>query len=133
MQQFKKKRLEDRIEGDKSVITSSMHVKGTISGNESVCIAGRIEGDIQSDGLVWIEKGGNIKGDIDARHVIIEGKLNGNIKDAENVEIRTEAHISGNIQTQKIAMAEGSFFEGEIHMPRKGDKPTSFVEKRQAK
>jgi cytoskeletal protein CcmA (bactofilin family) len=131
MQQIKKRRLEDKIGSDASVIAASTQFKGKISGIESVRIAGQLEGDVKSDRLVWIQRGGHIKGDIDSRHVIIEGKLIGNVKDAEHVEIRTEAHVSGNIQTHKIAMAEGSFFKGEIHMPQKIDKPTHFVEKRQ--
>lgn len=133
MQQIKKRRLEDKIGSDESVIAASSQMKGTISGIESVRIAGQIEGNVKSDRLVWIQKGGNMKGDINARHVIIEGKLTGNVKDAEHVEIRAEAHVSGNIQTHKIAMAEGSFFKGEIHMPQKVDKPIHFMEKRQTK
>jgi len=133
MQPFKKKRLEDKIGPEESRIAAKTQLKGTLSGTESMRIAGHIEGDIQSGRLVWVEKGGNLKGDIDARHVIIEGTLKGNIKNAEQVEIRTEAHISGNIQTQKIAMAEGSFFEGAIHMPKNADETIHFVEKRQPK
>jgi cytoskeletal protein CcmA (bactofilin family) len=130
MQQIKKRRLEDKIGSDDSVVATNTKLKGTLSGIESVRLAGKIEGDVKSDRLVWIQKGGHIKGDIDSRHVIIEGKLIGNIEGAEHVEIREEAHVTGNIQTHKIAMAEGSFFKGEIHMPRKVDKPTHFVEKR---
>jgi len=133
MQQIKKRRLEDKIGSDESILAASTQFKGTISGIESIRIAGQLEGNVKSDRLVWIQKSGNMKGDINAQHVIIEGKLTGNVKDAEQVEIRAEAHVTGNIQTHKIAMAEGSFFKGEIHMPQEVDKPISFVEKRQTK
>jgi cytoskeletal protein CcmA (bactofilin family) len=131
MQQIKKRRLEDKIGSDESIIAASTQYKGTISGIESVRIAGQVDGNVKSDRLVWIQREGHITGDIDSRHVIIEGKLIGNITGAEHVEIRVEGQATGNIQTQKIAMAEGSFFKGEIHMPREVDKPTHFVEKRQ--
>lgn len=131
MQQTKKRRLEDKLGSDESIIAASTHFKGTIAGIESLRIAGQLEGNVKSDRLVWIQKGASVRGDIESRHVIIQGKLIGNIADAEHVEIRAEAHVTGNIQTHKIAMAEGSFFKGEIHMPRKVDKPVSFVEKRQ--
>jgi cytoskeletal protein CcmA (bactofilin family) len=131
MQQFKKKRLEDKIGAEESKIAANTRMKGTLSGTESLRIAGQIEGNVKSDRLVWIEKGGNVKGDIIARYVIIEGKLTGDIEGAEQVEIRENAHISGNIQTSKIAIAEGSFFKGEIHMPQKVDRPIHFIEKRQ--
>jgi cytoskeletal protein CcmA (bactofilin family) len=131
MQQIKKRRLEDKIGSGESIIAASTQFKGIIEGIESIRIAGQLEGNVKSDRLVWIQKDASIRGDIESRHVIIEGKLAGNIAAAEHVEIRAEAHVTGNIQTHKIAMAEGSFFKGEIHMPRKVDKPVSFVEKRQ--
>ncbi len=131
MHQIKKRRLEDKKGRDESVVAASTQFKGKLSGIESVCVAGQIEGDVKSDRLVWIEREGFIKGNIESRYIIIEGKLIGNIMEAEHVEIRSEAKVTGNIQTHKIAMAEGSFFKGEIHMPRKVDKPTHFVEKRQ--
>lgn len=131
MQQIIKRRVEDKIGTGESVIAASTKFKGTISGIESVRVAGQHKGNIKSDRLVWIHKEGSIEGNIDSRHVIIEGKLIGDIKGAEHVEIRAEAQVTGNIQTQKIAMAEGSFFKGEIQMPREVDKPIHFVEKRQ--
>jgi cytoskeletal protein CcmA (bactofilin family) len=133
MQQIKKRRLQDKIGSDESVIAANTQFKGTLSGIESVRIAGKIEGDVKSDRLVWIEKGGYIKGDVESLYVIIEGILIGNIKGAGHIEIGSEAKVTGNIQTQKIAMAEGSFFKGEVQMSRKVDNPTHFVEKRQMK
>lgn len=131
MQQIKKRRLEDKIGDGESIIAASTNFKGTISGTESVRIAGQLKGNVKSERLVWIQQGGGIDGNIDSRHVIIEGKVIGDIMGAEHVEIRAEAQVTGNIQTHKIAMAEGSFFKGEIHMPRDVDKPIHFMEKRQ--
>jgi cytoskeletal protein CcmA (bactofilin family) len=133
MQQIKKRRLEDKKGNDESVVAADTQLTGTLSGIESIRIAGKIEGNVKSDRLVWIERGGAITGDIESLYVIVEGKLTGDITGAEHVEIRSEATVLGNIQTLKIAMAEGSFFKGEIHMPRKVDQPTHFVEKRQTK
>jgi cytoskeletal protein CcmA (bactofilin family) len=129
--QFKKKRIEDKAGEENSVVARNSRFVGKISGNEGILVSGRLKGDVKSEQLVWIQSGGGIIGDIDSPFVIIEGDLKGNIKSAEHVEIRSQARITGNIQTQKIAMAEGSSFQGEIHMPRKEDKPISFVEKRQ--
>ncbi len=133
MQQTIKRLLDDMTGSNESIIPAQTQIKGTISGIESVRIAGQIEGNVKSDKLVWLQKSGDMKGNINARHVIIEGKLTGNVKDAEHVEIKAEAHISGNIRTHKIVMAEGSFLKGEIHMAQKVDKPTHFVEKKQTK
>ena len=131
MQPIKKRSQKDKIRSNESIIAVSTQLKGKISGIESVRIAGQLEGDVKSERLVWIQKGGSINGNIVSPFVIIQGKLIGNITAAEQVEIREEAYVTGNIQTQRIAMADGSFFKGEIHMSRSIDKSIHFVEKRQ--
>jgi cytoskeletal protein CcmA (bactofilin family) len=127
----KKGRLEDRAGEESSVVAKNSLIKGMIEGTEGVRVAGHLEGDVKSEQFVWIYKGGKIIGNIDSPYIIVEGELKGDITSAEHVEIRSEAHVIGNIQTRKIAMAEGSFFRGEIHMPSKEDRPIKFVEKRQ--
>jgi cytoskeletal protein CcmA (bactofilin family) len=129
--QFKKKRLEDKAGEENSLIAKNSRFIGKISGTEGLLVSGHLKGDVKSERLVWIQKEGKIIGNIECSYIIIEGDLEGNIKSAEHVELRSQARVTGNIQTRKIAMAEGSFFRGEIHMPSKEDKPISFVEKRQ--
>jgi len=129
--QFKKNRLEDKVGEENSAVAKNSRFIGTISGVEGVLVSGHLEGDVKSEQSVWIQKGGKIIGEIDCPYIIVEGILKGNIKSAEHVELRSEARVTGNIQTRKIAMAEGSFFRGKIHMPSKEDKPITFIEKRQ--
>jgi cytoskeletal protein CcmA (bactofilin family) len=129
--QFKKNRLEDKAGEENSVVAKNSRFTGTISGIEGLLVYGHLKGNVKSERLVWIKKEGKIIGNIDCSYIIVEGDLEGNIKSAEHVELRAEARVTGNIQTRKIAMAEGSFFRGEIYMPCKADKPISFVEKRQ--
>lgn len=129
IQPIKKRNPHDKIGSDESIIAASTQFIGKISGIENIHVLGRLEGEVKSERLVWIHKGGSIKGDVNSRHVIIDGKLIGTITAAEYVEIMAEAHVTGNIQTDKIAIAEGSFFKGEIHMLQKVDKSIRFVEK----
>jgi cytoskeletal protein CcmA (bactofilin family) len=133
IEQIKKIGLDARLRRDESVIAASTLFKGEISGVEILQVLGRLEGEVKSGKLVWIHKGGSIEGNIQCRHVIINGKLNGIIMDAMHVEILAEAHVTGNIQTDKIVIAEGSFFKGEIRMLQKIDKSARFAEKRQTK
>lgn len=125
-----KRRLEDTADPEESSVAPGTRFVGTLSGTEGVRVSGLLKGNVQSEGLVWVQKGGKIEGNIKSRSAIIEGELKGNISSPEQVELRSEAHVVGNIQTSKIAIAEGSFFQGEILMPRKEDKPIRFVEKR---
>jgi cytoskeletal protein CcmA (bactofilin family) len=125
-----KRRIEDMAGPEESFLAPGTKFIGNISGTEGVRVSGHLKGNIQSKGLVWIRKGGKIDGNIESQFTIIEGELNGHINSPEHVELRTESHVIGNIHTAKIAIAEGSFFKGEIRMPSKEDTPIRFAEKR---
>jgi len=126
----KKRRLEDKIGPIESVIASNTKFKGKINAQDSVLISGKFNGDIQCEQLVKIDSDGKIKGTINSIYIIIEGELKGDIQSAEHVEIRQGGRVIGNINTSEIAIAEGSFIQGEIKMPDREAKPLSFVEKR---
>jgi cytoskeletal protein CcmA (bactofilin family) len=125
-----KRRLEDRAESPGSIIAPSTTFTGTIDGQDGVQVAGSFKGDIRSQGLVWIGSKGSVDGDVTAPFVIVEGAITGNIKTAEHVEFRSESRINGNVETKKLAIAEGSFFKGEIKMSSRKEQPIHFVEKR---
>jgi len=128
----KQKRMEDKTGSILSIIAPSTKFKGTLSGSDSLLIAGHFKGDIKCDGLVRVDREGRIQGTINSPYVIVEGEINGDIMSAEHVELRAGARVVGNINTIKIVMAEGCIVQGEVQTPREGDKPFVFVEKRKS-
>jgi cytoskeletal protein CcmA (bactofilin family) len=124
------RRLEDKAGSILSIIAPSTKFKGTLSGSDSLLIAGHLKGEIKCESLVRVDRGGKIQGIINSPYVIVEGEVNGDIMSAEHVELRAGARVVGNINTIKIVMAEGCILQGEVQMPREGDKPFVFVEKR---
>jgi cytoskeletal protein CcmA (bactofilin family) len=130
--QLEERRIEDKVQRLQSIIAPGTLFKGNITGKDDLIVSGNLEGDIQSSGLVKVNKSGSITGNITGRFVVFAGKLDGDIKKAEQVEIQPTARIKGNINTSRLAIAEGSFLQGEIHMPQKQE-PHRFVDKRQAK
>lgn len=126
----KQRRLEDRLGPIESIIAGNTTFKGKISAHDSVLISGNIKGDVKSEQLVKVSEGGKVKGTIESTYVIIEGELNGDIESADYVEVRADARVIGNISSMNIAIAEGSFIQGEVKTPDREGRPISFVEKR---
>jgi len=124
------RRLEDRVHPNESVIAAQSSFVGRISGQPGARILGRFEGDIQSEALVRAGKSAKIKGNIHSPYVILEGELEGDICSARQVELRTEAKMRGNIETEKLAIADGCFFEGQIRMAAPEAQPVRFTERR---
>jgi cytoskeletal protein CcmA (bactofilin family) len=126
----KQRRVEDKTGSILSIIAPSTKFKGTLSGSDSVLIAGHFKGEIKCESLVRVDREGRIQGTITSPYIIVEGEINGDIMSAEHVEIRAGARVIGNINTVKIVMAEGCILQGEVQMPKEGEKPFVFVEKR---
>ncbi len=126
------RRLEDEVGVRETVIAHGTKVHGTVQGQNNVRVAGFLEGEIRIEGLVWIDKQGEVQGTVTARDMIIEGQMKGDIASSERIEVRASGRVIGNLSCQKLALAEGCFFQGEIKMPGDETKPLTFVEKRQS-
>lgn len=53
---------------------------------------------------------------ITAREIVIIGKVHGNIDASDRVEISAQGHLTGNIVTGRIKIADGAFFKGDIEL-----------------
>lgn len=126
----KNRRVEDRAEPTESVLAPETTLQGNFRSAFSLRILGAVEGDIESKGRVRIEKGGRVRGTIKASDIIVNGVLEGNVDTAGHVELGQESRMVGNIKASRIAIAEGSFFQGQVKMPHADDQPVRFVEKR---
>jgi cytoskeletal protein CcmA (bactofilin family) len=126
----KRRRLEDRLDPEESHISAGSSFKGEISGRAGARIAGELLGNIRSEGLVRVEESGKVKGKIESPYVILEGELEGDIISARHVELRSRAKMRGNIKTALLAIADGSYFQGQIDMANPEDQPLKFTEKR---
>jgi len=126
-----RRRVEDaRRNYPESVITANTQVTGKISGPDTVRIAGSFEGEIRTEGLVIISSQGKVHGDIACDSLILEGTINGNIEQAASVEVREGGRISGDITCGRLALAEGAFVDGTVHMTDSEVAPAAYIEKR---
>lgn len=127
------RRIEDQAGPVESVVAQGTTLQGNVRSEHGVRVAGSVEGDLECAGRVKIENGGRVRGNIAASAVIVNGELAGHIKTAGPVELGPGSRMVGNIDAARIAIAEGSFFQGDIRMSGGDERPLSFVEKRSAK
>ena len=95
------RRLEDEVGGTETMIANGTKVHGTIQGRNSVRVAGFFEGEISTEGLVWIDKQGEVLGTVKAPGVIIEGQIKGDIDSSEKIEVRASGRVIGKHQMQQ--------------------------------
>jgi cytoskeletal protein CcmA (bactofilin family) len=109
------------------VITSTLSIKGEVRGREDLYIDGEVEGTIHlSEGRVTVGPHGKITADVDAREVIVRGKVKGAVRGRERVEIGRTGEIRGDIVTVRIAIEEGAQIHSKVEITRAQDSHGTF-------
>ncbi len=125
------RRFTDRSGTASTVIGKGIHVKGQITGSAPIEVWGSIEGKAGTEGLFWVREGGKVGGEIAATNIVVEGRVEGTISAKEKAELRSNCKVEGDLTAKTVAIAEGSFFEGRVHMGGGGSsQKMSFKEKR---
>src|ERR1700730_13267162 len=102
-------------------IGRSVIVKGELSGSEDLYVDGQVEGSIELKGNnLTIGPHGQVKANINAKEVSIQGKLEGNIQDSLRIALTRSAVAIGDIVTQRVSIEEGASFKGKIDIQREG-------------
>ena len=102
------------------VLGPTLHFKGELYGEEDLEFQGQLEGSIEHTRSLSIGKEGGVTGNIKAKFVIVEGRVNGDIYASESVSVRASAQVKGNIFAPRVGIADGANFSGSIDMNHKG-------------
>lgn len=97
-------------------IGKAVRVEGRVISAEDLTIDGDVEGSIELGGhSLTIGQDATIKADLLARTVTISGKVTGNIKAVEKVDLRATGSVAGDITAPRFAMADGATVTGKVH------------------
>jgi cytoskeletal protein CcmA (bactofilin family) len=117
-------KMENRTDAartDVAHIGKSVIIKGELSGSEDLYLDGEVEGNIDlHDHNLVIGPNGRVRANVQAKDVVIHGKVDGNVTGADKVELKKSALLNGDINTQRIVIEDGAFFKGAIDI-RKND------------
>src|SRR5256886_3817508 len=82
--------------GGKDILSSDVEIKGSIKFQKELLIDGKVEGDINSDGVLTVGENAEIRGEIKTKSITVYGKVHGNITVGERCELksRSEEHTS---------------------------------------
>ncbi|MBC34741.1 MAG: cell shape determination protein CcmA [Bacteroidetes bacterium] len=91
-------------------------VKGEIESNGDFRIDGTLIGTIKTKGKVVIGSTGTVDGEIYCQNADIEGEAKAQIQVKELLTIKSNAKITGDISTGKLAIESGAQFSGTCKM-----------------
>ena len=106
---------------DQATIGKSLVIKGEVTGSESLYIDGRVEGSISLAGnRVTIGRNGVVAANINAREIVVLGKVRGNLTASDRVDIRSDGSLTGDVVAARISIEDGAYFKGGIDIRKAG-------------
>jgi cytoskeletal protein CcmA (bactofilin family) len=104
-------------------IGKSVVIKGELSGSEDLYLDGQVEGSIElRNHSLTVGPNGNVKANVSAKGIVIQGKLDGSVTASDRVELRKSAVVTGDVTTQRISIEEGAFLKGKVDIQKNSGK-----------
>ena len=109
-------------------ISSGLTVVGKISGEGTVRIFGRVEGEISASNVI-VCADAQVEGNISAQDLTIGGRIKGTMQ-AQRVKLLGTADVEGDIFHQSLVVEENARFEGSSRRKENmADKPAAIPAK----
>jgi cytoskeletal protein CcmA (bactofilin family) len=96
-------------------IGKSIHIKGSITSDEPLTIAGSVEGSVSVNGhSLTITAEGNLNADATADNILIEGTAKGHLCATTRMTLRASSTVTGDIVAPALSVAEGAKIQGRV-------------------
>ena len=106
---------------DMANIGKSISIKGDLSGNEDLVIEGKVEGKVElPNNQLTVGANGVVKAEVSAKSVVVIGRVAGNVKGSERIEIQATGIVEGDVAAPRLVVAEGAVVNGSIQMTKQG-------------
>jgi cytoskeletal protein CcmA (bactofilin family) len=96
--------------GEGSTMTGTLRVEG------SVLVHGDFEGTLTATESAIVGKTGSVRAGINARDILVAGKVRGKLVAKDRVELQTGARLEGDVLAKSFMIEEGVFFQGNCSM-----------------
>jgi cytoskeletal protein CcmA (bactofilin family) len=102
--------------GGATLVSAGTTLKGDISSNSDLRIDGTIIGNVNSASKIVIGANGSVEGNITGNQADIVGKVTGNIKTKDLLQLRGDCAVKGNLYAGKLQVEPTAIFNGQCHM-----------------
>ena len=113
-------------EDDTLFLGLGVHVKGIVSFEGTVCIDGRLEGEIHTTGVLVVGERARITGAIITGTLISGGKTQASVVAHERMRLLKSAVLIGDMHSPVLSMEEGAHFHGACDMGNRKEKEAVY-------
>jgi cytoskeletal protein CcmA (bactofilin family) len=121
----RKKKVTSRID---TLVGQQSVMNGDISFSGGLHVDGRIIGNVtapdDSESVLTLSENGSIEGEVRVPHIILNGRIAGNVFACERVELAPKAQVTGDVFYNLIEMAMGAEVNGSlVHQASEAKRP----------
>ena len=113
-----KKTRVDNSDKSANLVAPDTKVRGDIQFSGRLYVSGTVMGKITTEeevsATLFVDEGGNVEGDIRAAHVVIAGRVEGNVFAAERLEVTATGRVRGEVSYKQIGVELGGLVNGKI-------------------
>ena len=121
MMRFRARQNSDNIPPSASTLVGvGSSFRGTLMVVGTLRIEGEFEGDVLNCDRLEIGEHGIMRADIEVKTAEVLGKVYGSIRALGTVELRSGAHVEGDVAAASVVMEPGVFFNGRCTMLENG-------------
>src|SRR5437899_11312082 len=96
-------------------ISQGIRIKGEVTGSEDLFVDGLVDGKLNlTNGSLTIGPNGTVKADVNAREVIVRGKIEGKVTGRDKVQLWSTGQVTGEVQTERRSIEEGALLRGKV-------------------
>jgi cytoskeletal protein CcmA (bactofilin family) len=107
-------------------LTGGIKIKGEINGREDLLIDGEVHGQVRiTDARVTIGANGRLVASVEAREIMVRGKVKGDLLAADRLQIGPTGSVVGDIVTRFLSIEEGAEIRGNVDTTRGEQRPAS--------
>ena len=116
-----------------SRIGAGLKIRGEFSGKSDLYIDGEVQGKIRlAEARVTVGPAGRVQADIEAREIVVDGSVQGNLKGAESVRLGSSSQVQGSVHAPRLAIDDGARLRGTVEMTRASEVRSSSASEQRA-
>lgn len=115
------------VSPEASRIGAGLKIRGEISGSSDLYLNGEVSGKIRVTGArVTVGPTGKMQADIEAREIVINGTVQGNLKADATLRLGSSSHVQGALMSPSIGIDDGARFRGKVEVTRSKPAPAAL-------
>ena len=97
-------------------ISHGIKIKGEVTGSEDLYVDGVVEGKLTltTNSCLTVGPNGSVKADLNAREIIVRGKVEGKITARDKVQLGSTGQVTGEVQTDRLTIEDGALLRGKV-------------------